>query len=76
MYDPYVTCELRLRDFLRHRSGPPDHAGDLLEDIGYNQAEVLRRLRFQPPESSFRSQYAYTNFGYREATYAAVDALG
>jgi CubicO group peptidase (beta-lactamase class C family) len=76
MYDPYVTRELRLRDLLCHRSGLPDHAGDLLEDIGYDQHEVLRRLRFQPPDSSFRSQYAYTNFGYSEAAYAAADALG
>jgi CubicO group peptidase (beta-lactamase class C family) len=75
MYDPYVTRELRLRDLLCHRSGLPDHAGDLLEDIGYEQDEVLRRLRFQPPDSSFRAQYAYTNFGYSEAAYAAAGAL-
>ena len=41
MYDPYVTRELRLRDLLCHRSGLPDHAGDLLEDIGYDQDEDL-----------------------------------
>jgi CubicO group peptidase (beta-lactamase class C family) len=76
MFDPYVTREVRLRDLLCHRSGLPDHAGDLLEDIGYDQGEILRRLRFQPPDSSFRSQYAYTNFGYSEAAYAAADALG
>jgi CubicO group peptidase (beta-lactamase class C family) len=76
MYDPYVTRELRLRDLLCHRSGLPDHCGDLLEDIGYDRQEVLRRLRFQPPASSFRSQYAYTNFGYSEAGYAAAKASG
>src|SRR5215204_3670025 len=52
MYDPFVTRELRLRD--------------LLEDIGYDRNEILRRLRYQPPDSSFRAQYAYTNFGYSE----------
>jgi CubicO group peptidase (beta-lactamase class C family) len=76
MYDPFVTRELRLRDLLCHRSGLPDHCGDLLEDIGYDQHEVLRRLRFQPPSSSFRSQFAYTNFGYSEAAYAAAKASG
>ena len=76
MYDPYVTRELRLRDLLCHRSGLPDHCGDLLEDIGYDRHEVLRRLRFQPPASSFRAQYAYTNFGYSEAGYAAANANG
>jgi CubicO group peptidase (beta-lactamase class C family) len=74
MYDPFVTRELRLRDLLCHRSGLPDHCGDLLEDIGYGRHEVLRRLRFQPPASSFRAQYAYTNFGYSEAAYAAANA--
>ena len=76
MYDPFVTRELRLRDLLCHRSGLPDHCGDLLEDVGYDRSEVLRRLRFQPPASSFRSQYAYTNFGYSEAGYAAAKASG
>jgi CubicO group peptidase (beta-lactamase class C family) len=76
MYDPYVTRELRLRDLLCHRSGLPDHCGDLLEDLGYDRNEVLRRLRYQPPDSSFRSHYAYTNFGYSEAGYAAAKASG
>lgn len=76
MYDPFVTRELRLRDLLCHRSGLPDHCGDLLEDVGYDRSEILRRLRFQPPASSFRSKYAYTNFGYSEAGYAAAKASG
>lgn len=76
MYTPYVTRELRLRDFLCHRSGLPDHAGDLLEDLGYERSEVLRRLRYQPPDSSFRAGYAYTNTGYSEACYAAAKATG
>ena len=76
MYDPYTTRELRLRDLLCHRSGLPDHSGDLLEDVGYDRHEILRRLRYQPPSSSFRSQFAYTNFGYSEAGYAAAKASG
>jgi CubicO group peptidase (beta-lactamase class C family) len=76
MYTPYVTRELRLRDLLCHRSGLPDHAGDLLEDMGYPAAEILRRLRYQPPSSSFRAGYAYNNFGYSEAAYAAAKGIG
>ena len=76
MYDPFTTRELRLRDLLCHRSGLPDHAGDLLEDLGYDRQAILQRLRFQPPASSFRSQFAYTNFGYSEACYAAANASG
>lgn len=76
MFDPYVTHEVRLRDMLCHRSGLPAHAGDLLEDIGYSKDEILHRLRYQPPSSSFRAGYAYTNFGFSEAGYAAAKAVG
>jgi CubicO group peptidase (beta-lactamase class C family) len=76
MYDPWVTRQVTLRDMLAHRSGLPDHAGDLLEDIGYDRAEILRRLRCQKPDSSFRSHYAYTNFGFTEAAVAAAMASG
>lgn len=76
MYTPFVTRELRLRDFLCHRSGLPDHAGDFLEDLGYDRQHVLHQLRYQPPDSSFRAGYAYTNTGYSEACYAAALAVG
>jgi CubicO group peptidase (beta-lactamase class C family) len=74
--DPFVTREVTLRDLLCHRSGLPDHAGDLLEDLGCERAEVLRRLRFEKPASSFRSQFAYTNFGFTEAAVAGARANG
>jgi CubicO group peptidase (beta-lactamase class C family) len=76
MFDPWVTREITIRDMYAHRSGLPDHAGDLLEDFGFGRAEVLRRLRYQPPESSFRSHYAYTNFGLTAAAVAAAKASG
>ena len=37
MHDAWVTREVTLRDMFCHRSGLPDHAGDLLEDIGYDR---------------------------------------
>jgi CubicO group peptidase (beta-lactamase class C family) len=61
MYDPWVTREITIRDFYSHRSGLPDHAGDLLEDLGFSREEILHLLRYQKPDSSFRSHYAYTN---------------
>src|SRR5262249_15079689 len=35
MFDPWVTREITVRDMYAHRSGLPDHAGDLLEDLGF-----------------------------------------
>lgn len=76
MHDPSVTAALTIRDTYAHRSGLPDHAGDLLEDMGYDRAEVLRRLRFIPTENNFRSHYAYTNFGMTKGAIAAANAGG
>ena len=76
MYDPWVTREITIRDFYSHRSGLPSHSGDLLEDLGFSRQEILHRLRYQKPDSSFRSHYAYTNFGITEAGVAAAKAYG
>lgn len=76
MYDPWVTREITLRDLYAHRSGLPEHAGDLLEDLGFTRQQILHRLRYQPPETSFRSSYAYTNFGLTAAAVAAAEAAG
>src|SRR6266853_622787 len=76
MFDPWVTREITIRDMYAHRSGLPEHAGDLLEDMGFTRAEILHRLRYQHPESSFRSHYAYTNFGLTEAALAASKTYG
>jgi CubicO group peptidase (beta-lactamase class C family)/pimeloyl-ACP methyl ester carboxylesterase len=76
MLDPWVTREITVRDMYAHRSGLPDHAGDLLEDLGFARTEILFRLRYQRPDSSFRSHYAYTNFGMTEGAVAAVKPYG
>jgi CubicO group peptidase (beta-lactamase class C family) len=76
MFDPWVTREITIRDMYAHRSGLPEHAGDLLEDLGFTHAEILHRLRYQHPVSSFRSHYAYTNFGLTEGGVSAAKAYG
>lgn len=73
---PYVTQQVTIRDLLSHRSGLPDHAGDLLEDQGYSREEVLHRLRYVSTGNRFRSAYAYTNFGFTAAAVAAARAAG
>jgi CubicO group peptidase (beta-lactamase class C family) len=76
LYDPWVTREVTLRDLLCHRTGLPGQEGDLLEDLGYSGPEILRRLRYVKPDSSFRSHYAYDNFTYTEAGVAGARAAG
>ncbi len=74
--DPWVTRQVTLRDFLCHRSGLPGHVGDLLEDMGFTRTEILRRLRYVKLATSFRSHFAYTNFGFTAAAIAAARAAG
>ena len=76
MHEPSVTAAVTIRDMYAHRSGLPDHAGDLLEDMGYDRMEVLKRLRFIPTKNHFRAHYAYTNFGMTEGAVAAARAAG
>ncbi len=60
--DPAATQMVTVGDMFSHRSGLPDHAGDRLEDVGYDRRQVLERLRLLPL-GQFRTSYAYTNFG-------------
>jgi CubicO group peptidase (beta-lactamase class C family) len=73
--DPYVTSHLTIADLYSHRSGLPDHAGDKLEDLGYDRRQVLERLKHLPL-APFRSSYAYTNFGVTAAAEAVAVAAG
>ena len=62
LYDPYVTRELTIRDLLSHRSGLATFGGDLLwYESEYSRDEILRRIRFLKPTSSFRSRFGYQN---------------
>ena len=69
MSDPYVTSELTIRDLLVHRSGLGLGAGDLMwwPPSDYDRKEIVRRLRYLPLETSFRSAYAYDNVLYSVA---------
>jgi CubicO group peptidase (beta-lactamase class C family) len=73
--DPAVTKMVTVGDLFSHRSGLPDHAGDMLEDLGYDRRYVLDRLRDQPL-SPFRTSYAYTNFGLTAAAEAVAAGAG
>lgn len=73
--DPVVTQMVTIGDMYSHRSGLPDHAGDMLEDLGYDRRYVLERLR-QLPLDPFRITYNYTNFGLTAAAEAVAVGAG
>ena len=66
MYDPYVTHDMTVRDLLTHRSGLGLGAGDLLwwPTTNFSTDEIIHKLRYIRPATSFRSSYAYDNLLY------------
>lgn len=62
MYDPWVTSELTVRDLVTHRVGLDTFSGDLLwYEATFTSEEILGRVRYLKPVSSFRSRYGYQN---------------
>ena len=74
--DPYVTAHVTVADMYSHRSGLPGaFAGNDLEQFGYDQAEIVERLRYLPL-GPFRAEYSYSNFGLTIGGLAAAAAYG
>jgi CubicO group peptidase (beta-lactamase class C family) len=71
--DPWVGSHVTIGDMFAHRSGLPDHAGDLLEELGYDRAAIVRKLALDPLQP-FRITYQYTNFGLTAGAQAVADA--
>jgi len=69
MYDPYVSKEMRIRDLLCHRSGLGLGEGDLMfwPHTTFTRDEVVYRVRFLKPATSFRSAFAYNNLMFLTA---------
>ena len=69
MYDPYVSKEMRIRDLLCHRSGLGLGEGDLMfwPHTSFSRDDVVYRLRFLKPKTSFRTTYAYNNLMFLTA---------
>ena len=72
--DPFVTANATVADLLSHQGGLHTGAGDLLEDLGFDQSYILSHLNQQPLDS-FRASYNYSNFGYTAGAKAAADAM-
>ena len=61
MYDPWVTREFQVRDLMAQHSGQPAYAGDGLALLGFSADDIVAKMRFLKPVSSFRSEFAYVN---------------
>jgi CubicO group peptidase (beta-lactamase class C family) len=66
MYDAYASQQMTVRDLLTHRSGLGLGEGDLMfwPASDFTRAEVVDRLKYLKPATSFRSGYAYDNVLY------------
>lgn len=78
MYDPYVSKEMRIRDLLCHRSGLGLGEGDLMfwPHTTFTREEVVYRLRFLKPATSFRTTYAYNNLMFVTAGQVVAEVSG
>jgi CubicO group peptidase (beta-lactamase class C family) len=64
--DPWVTGEITIRDLLAQRSGLP--MANLMWLSGqHDRSELVRRIRFLEPATSFRSAFSYQNVLYTAA---------
>ena len=74
MKDPWVTREFRVFDLLAQRSGLPGLVNDMLAMLGFDEAALIRSLRYVDPISSFRTTFAYTNITHLLASRIVADA--
>lgn len=70
--DTYAGEHATLRDMLAHRTGLRAYDGDLLGRLGYSNREILQRLQYLEPGTSFREKYRYSNAGFFIAGEAAA----
>ncbi len=76
LYDQWVTREFTLRDAMSHRSGLGRRGDALWYGTSYSRDEIVRRVRYLAPNSSFRSEYGYQNIMLLTAGQAIAAAAG
>lgn len=59
--EAYPTRFVTARDLLAHRTGLPAFQGGLLGRLGFSNEEILYRIRFITPQTSFRNEAFYSN---------------
>lgn len=76
LYDPWVTREITLRDVMSHRSGLGRRGDALWYGTPYSRDEVIRRVRYLVPNSSFRTEFGYQNIMFLTAGQVVAAAAG
>jgi CubicO group peptidase (beta-lactamase class C family) len=73
--DPLASHDVTVRDLLTHRTGL---ARNELVWYGssFTRDEIVRRIRYLPSESSFRSKFRYNNVTYMTAGQVLAHATG
>ena len=75
MYDPVATELLTSRDMVTHRSGLPRY--DFIRMSTYlERAELVRRIRYLPPNKTFRDVHQYNNLMFVTAGYLSGEWRG
>jgi CubicO group peptidase (beta-lactamase class C family) len=65
MYEPWVTANLQIRDLLIHHTGlPAVSGGTIWYGSDYTPEQIIPKIRYIKPVSSFRSEYAYQNITF------------
>ena len=76
MMDEYAGEHATLRDMLEHRSGLRPYDCSVLGRLNLTDAEILERVKYMQPGSSFRDRYQYSNIGFFIAGEVATVADG
>lgn len=76
LHDPYVTREITVRDLLSHRSGLGRRGDGNWYATDFTREEIVRRIRFLEPETSFRATAGYQNTMFAAAGLVAEVVSG
>jgi len=76
LHDPWVTREFTLRDAMSHRSGLGRRGDALWYGTPFSRDEIVRRVRYLVPNSSFRSEFGYQNIMFLTAGQVIGAAAG
>ncbi len=74
LYDDWVTRHVTVRDLLCHRLGL-ERAQRLYYHRGYDQRELMRRMKYLKPAVGFRTGFNYANQQYGVAGLSSKRSL-